>query len=95
LLQLSKTKYVYISYTLESFQSKDQIKTFSSPLDEDYVPSAYAIGNKYLYYLPSSSKTILNDTIKNDKNIVSNIAKYQSQMKTTPFNIKKIKFCLI
>lgn len=56
LLQLSKQIYVYIGSEIYKFRSRDEIKTFISPVGNNDVPYPYAFGTKFCYFFIYADK---------------------------------------
>ena len=51
LVQLNKKKYISIGWNIYSFETKDNIIKYSSPVGNNYVAYPYAIDNKGKHYL--------------------------------------------
>lgn len=51
LIKLNLNTYVYIGSTIEQFVTKDEIISYTSPIDNSDVPYPYATGTEFTYLL--------------------------------------------
>ena len=52
LLEFENNEYVYISgLEIIKFKTEDKIIDYISPMDNNMIPYAYAIGEKYIYFI--------------------------------------------
>ena len=65
LLDFENNKYIYISrYEIFEFKTDDKIIDYISLMGNNMVPYAYAIGEKYTYFIYHCYKSIENDKIE-------------------------------
>ncbi len=51
LIQTGKNKYVYVGSEIYSFETKEDIKKYYSPIGNSYVPYPYAVGESLTYFM--------------------------------------------
>jgi hypothetical protein len=83
LIQITKTKYIFIEENISKFISTDQIKTFSSPVFNNDVPYPFAVGHKYLYYFAGNTKIKL-ELIPKDNHFWTNMPDFMYNREEIP-----------
>ena len=51
LIQTGKNKYVYVGSEIYSFETKEEIKKYYSPIGNSFVPYPYAVGESLTYFM--------------------------------------------
>jgi len=51
LIQTGKNKYVYVGSEIYSFETKEDIKKYYSPIGNSFVPYPYAVGESLTYFM--------------------------------------------
>jgi hypothetical protein len=51
LIQTEKNKYIYVGSEIYSFETKEDIKTYYSPIGNSFVPYPYAVGENFSYFM--------------------------------------------
>lgn len=68
LVQIKENKYIYVGTEIYSFETKEEIKKYYSPIGNSFVPYPYAIGESFTYYM-LDKKTIPNELLDFDKDL--------------------------
>jgi hypothetical protein len=90
LIQTGKNKYVYVGSEIYSFETKEDIKEYYSPIGNSFVPYPYAVGETLTYFM-LDKETIPNELLDLNKDAYGQYYGHTIKDKSIADNVDKAK----